>query len=87
MRRMLKEAADAERGNGGLLSELHALAGSGIGNLAVESRMTGPLSTAGTCGTSFRETLSRSTLTHFDQHDCDTNIGLIASTPGSFIAV
>src|SRR5438132_514878 len=56
MRRMLKEAVDAERGDGGLLSELHALAGSGIRNSAVISRTTRPLSTTVTCGTTFPET-------------------------------
>ena len=86
MRRMVKEPLDAEGGDGGLLSELHALAGSGIRNSAVVSTMTGPLSTAVTCGTTFLETFCRSALTQFDQHDGETNIGLIASTPGWFIA-
>ena len=82
MRRMLKEAADAERGDGGLLSALHALAGSGIRNSAVISRTRGPLSTTVTCGTTFLKTLSRSAVPQFDRHDCETNIGLVASTPG-----
>ena len=83
---MMKEVAEREGGDGELLSELHALARLGIRNSAVESRMTEPLSTAETCGTSFLERFSRSSLTQFDRHDCDTNIGLIASTPGWFIA-
>jgi hypothetical protein len=86
MRRMLKEVAGAQGGDGGLSSELHALAGSGIRNSAVVFRVTRTLSTAVTCGTTFLATFSRSALPQFDRHDCETNIGLIASTPGWFIA-
>ena len=80
MRRMLKEAVDAERGDGGLLSELHALAGSGIRNSAVISRTTRPLSTTVTCGTTFLETLSRSAVAQFVWHDCDTITKFMSST-------
>ena len=86
MRRMLKEAADEGGGDGGLLSELHALAGSGIWNSAAISRTTGPLSTTVTCGTTFLETARRSAVTQFGWHDCDSNSGLIASTLRKFIA-
>ena len=82
MRRMLKEAADAEGGDGGLLSELHAFAGSNIRNSTVVSRATESRPTTVTCGTTFLETLSRSAVTQFDRHDCETNIGLMASIPG-----
>jgi hypothetical protein len=85
-RRTLNEAANAEHEDGGLVSELHALAGSGITKSALVSRMTSPLSTAVTCGTTFLETFSRSAVTQFDRHDCETNIELIASPPGGFIA-
>ena len=44
MRRMLKEAMCAEGEHGGLLSELHAAAGTGVANSAVVSSTTGPLS-------------------------------------------
>jgi hypothetical protein len=81
MRRMLKEAADAEGGDGELLSELHALAGSGIRNSAVVSGTTGPLSTTVTCGTTVLGTLSRSVVTQFDSQDRETTGKLIASTP------
>ena len=43
MRRMLEETADAGRENGGLLSELHALAQSDVRNLAEVSRTTIPV--------------------------------------------
>ena len=74
MRRILKEAGDAEGGEGGLLSELHALARSGINNSAVVLRTTGPLSTTVACGTIVLETFIRSAVTQFDRHDCETNI-------------
>jgi len=45
MRRMVKEAVYAEDRYGGLLSELHAAAGSGAENSVVVSKTTGPLST------------------------------------------
>ena len=80
MRRMLKEAADTE--GGGLLSELHALAGLGVRNSALISRMTVPLWITVTCGITFLETFRRSAVTQFARHDWDTNTGLLASTPG-----
>ncbi len=45
MRRMLKDALYAGGEYGGLLSELHAAAGSGAAKSAVVSRTTAPLST------------------------------------------
>jgi len=84
MRRMLKEAADAHGGDGGLLSELHALPGSGFRNSALVSRTTWPLSTVVNCETGSLETYSRSALTQFDQHHCERSAGLIASTPRWF---
>ena len=86
MRRMLKEAADAEGGDGGLLYELHVLGRSGIRNSAVISRTTRPLSTTVTCGTTFLERARRSAVTQSGWHDCDSNSGLIASTLRRFMA-
>ena len=80
MRRMLKEADDAE--DGGLLSELHALPGSGVGSSALISRRTVPVWIAVTCGITFLETFRRSAATQFARHDCDTSTGLLASTSG-----
>ena len=80
MRRMLKEAADVE--DGGLLSELHAFAGSGVSNSAIVSRMTVPLWITVTCGITFLETSRRSAVTQFARHDWDTSTGLSASTSG-----
>jgi hypothetical protein len=45
MRRMLKNALYTEGEYGGLLSALHAAAGSGAAKSAVASRTTAPLST------------------------------------------
>ena len=80
MRRMLKEAADAE--DGGLLSELHAFPGSGVGSSALISGRTVPVWIAVTCGITFLETFRRSALTQSARHDWDTSSGLSASTSG-----
>ena len=80
MRRMVKEAAYAEKGSGGLLSKSHDAAGAGDRTLAVISRTTAPVWTEVTWGTTFREAARRSAVTQFFQQDCDANTGLIAST-------
>jgi len=48
MRRMLNDALYTEGEYGGLLSELHAVAGAGRTKSAVVSRTTAPLSTTAT---------------------------------------
>jgi len=77
---MLKEAADAE--DGGLLSELPELPGSGVRSSASISRMTVPLWITVTCGITFLETFRRSAVSQFARHDWDTSTELLASTPG-----
>ena len=82
IRRMRNEAEDAEGGKGGLLSELHAVAGLALRNAAAASKTTRRLLTTVTCGIIFLERLSRSVVGQLDRHDCEANIAPLASTAG-----
>lgn len=86
MRRMLKDAARAEDGEGGPLSKIHTASGSGTRSLVLVSKTTVSARTVVTCGTAFLEALRRSAVKQFVSHDRDINIALVAITPECFMA-
>lgn len=86
MRRMLKDAAYAEGGEGEPLSKIHAAAGSGTGSLAAVAKTTVLVWTTVTRGTTFLEALRRSAVEQYVSHDRDINSALVALTPECFMA-
>ena len=69
MRRMLNETTCIEKGSGGVPFLRRDFAKSGVKHLAEISRATAELCTGVTCGTVFRETVSRSAVKQFVRQD------------------